>query len=346
MVNAMTGGPLFGGVLGDEEVRRQFGAEALTDRMLAFERAWTRALREIGQVSEGDADRALAAIDAAMDPGALASGGARDGLPVPALVARLRDGLDEGAAAAIHSGSTSQDVLDSAMALSLLAVIDLVEGRATALSDAIDVLRARFGSKALMGRTRMQAALPVGAAHRLDSWQRALAGHLARLPVLRAEVGRVQVGGPVGLRDMPQGERMARLVAAELGLAEARPWHTDRAGIVSFGHWLTLVAGTAAKVGLDLSLMAQMGEVRLSGGGSSSAMPHKSNPVAAELATALGRFVVGQQSVLATAMLHEQERSGASWTLEWLVLPQMAEGAAAALARAADAVRQVEGMGG
>ncbi len=29
-------------------------------------------------------------------------------------------------------------------------------------------------------------------------------------------------------------------------------------------------------------------------------------------------------------MVHENERSGAAWTLEWLVLPQMAEAAGAA----------------
>jgi 3-carboxy-cis,cis-muconate cycloisomerase len=33
--------------------------------------------------------------------------------------------------------------------------------------------------------------------------------------------------------------------------------------------------------------------------------------------------------------VHEQERSGSAWTLEWLILPQMIEATAAALAHAA-----------
>jgi 3-carboxy-cis,cis-muconate cycloisomerase len=34
-------------------------------------------------------------------------------------------------------------------------------------------------------------------------------------------------------------------------------------------------------------------------------------------------------------MIHENERSGAAWTLEWMVLPPMAEAAGAALRHAA-----------
>jgi 3-carboxy-cis,cis-muconate cycloisomerase len=34
------------------------------------------------------------------------------------------------------------------------------------------------------------------------------------------------------------------------------------------------------------------------------------------------------------ALVHENERSGAAWTLEWMVLPQMVVSSAAALSRA------------
>jgi 3-carboxy-cis,cis-muconate cycloisomerase len=52
-------------------------------------------------------------------------------------------------------------------------------------------------------------------------------------------------------------------------------------------------------------------------------MPHKSNPVAAEVLIALARYNAGLSGTLQQAMVHEYERSGAAWTLEWLTLPQV-----------------------
>ena len=71
--------------------------------------------------------------------------------------------------------------------------------------------------------------------------------------------------------------------------------------------------------------MAQQGveEITLTGGGGSSAMPHKQNPILAELLVTLARFTAGQNGVMGQTLIHEQERSGAAWALEWMILPQM-----------------------
>ena len=45
------------------------------------------------------------------------------------------------------------------------------------------------------------------------------------------------------------------------------------------------------------------------------------------------------------ALIHEQERSGAAWTLEWLLLPQMVTATAAALRLAIDLASQIEKLG-
>jgi 3-carboxy-cis,cis-muconate cycloisomerase len=45
------------------------------------------------------------------------------------------------------------------------------------------------------------------------------------------------------------------------------------------------------------------------------------------------------------ALVHEQERSGAAWTLEWLILPQMAVAAAGALRLANTLAEQIEHIG-
>lgn len=348
MTNAFTSSGVFGGLLHDPDIAAEFGAQAFVGRMLAFEAAWTQALHGAGVVSGPDAEAALAAINGfASDT--LGAGSDRDGMPVPALVAALKAGLAEGPARAVHTGATSQDVIDTAMVLTCLAVTDELTARLTRICAGLDTVKARFGDTPLHARTRMQVALPATAALRIDAWRRPLAGHLARVVALRAELACVQIGGPIGLRDTPHAHvtACAGQVGDALGLTLGPVWHTDRSPFVAFGHWLMLVTGSLGKIGQDVALMAQQGvaEIALAGGGGSSAMAHKQNPVGAEALVTLARYVAGQQGILGQAMIHEQERSGAAWALEWLTVPAMAEAAGAALSHAEKLVASIERIG-
>lgn len=348
MTNAFLRSGLFGGLFGDDIIAAEFGTEAFVARMRAFEASWTRALEKTGRVPTDDAVIALAAIEAAEEID-FAAGSDTDGVPVPAFVEGLRDGLAEGPARAIHSGSTSQDVLDTAMTLTWLRVLDELEARLTGLVRRLDALILDHGDRPLTARTRMQTALPATVALRVGAWRRPLIEHVSRLGPLRAEVGCVQIGGAIGLRDAPDGlgDEVARLVAQDLDLAIGPVWHSARSKPVSMGHFLTLVAGSLGKIGQDVALMAQQGvdEIGLSGGGVSSAMPHKQNPILAETIVSLARFVAGQQGILAQAMIHEQERSGSAWALEWLTLPAMAEATGATLRHADRLIASIERIG-
>mgnify|MGYP001001393415 FL=1 len=164
---------------------------------------------------------------------------------------------------------------------------------------------------------------------------------------MRLRVFRVQLGGAVGDRAElgAAATAVADGLADRLGLAPApRAFHVERDGIAEFGHWCALVAGTLGKLGADVTLMAQneVGEVRVAGGGGSSAMPEKCNPVGAEMLVTLARFTATLQSGLDQALVHENERSGAAWTLEWMILPQMVVATGAATRTALDLIAALE----
>ena len=93
--------------------------------------------------------------------------------------------------------------------------------------------------------------------------------------------------------------------------------------------------------------MAQQGldDIRIAGGGGSSAMPHKSNPVLAELLVTLARLNAGSLSGMQHALIHEQERSGAAWMLEWALLPQMTLATGRAVTAAQALCNGIENMG-
>lgn len=341
--------PWLGGHFGDEEALRFWSPEMQLSHMLAFEAAWSRALGACGMVAADQAERDAAAIEAlSPDIAGLRAGTAQDGLPVPALVKQLRTAHPHGAS--IHEGATSQDVIDTALSLTIRDHTDLLLARLNALSDALDTLAERFGGNPLMGRTRMQAALPITGADRIATWRLPLSEHCNRLDQLRPRVERVQIGGAAGDRAAlgKQSGAIAAHVAESLGLANPpRAWHAMRDGLAEYAGALSLVTGTLGKMGQDICLMAQQGidEITLAGGGGSSAMSHKQNPVGAELLVTLARFNAVQLSAMHHSMIHEQERSGAAWSLEWMILPQMAVATARALDVALNLASRIEAFG-
>lgn len=342
--------PWFSVHFGDAQARALWAPERQIAHMLAFEAAFTRALGSVGVIPARHAEETARAIKAFVpDADDLREGTARDGLPVPALVAALRAAIPA-APGTIHRGATSQDVLDTALSLTLRAVNALLLARLDGLKTALDDLTQRFGANPLMGRTRMQAALPVTVADRLATWRDPLTRHVERLAHLRPRVEVLQLGGPVGTRAelAPHGTAIATAMAKELGLGNpARAWHATRDDLADFAGLLSLVTGTLGKMGQDICLMAQQGldEIALADGGTSSAMPHKQNPVLAELLVTLARYNAGQLAGMHHALVHEQERSGAAWALEWMILPPMTEVAARALGAAQTLCASVTRMG-
>jgi 3-carboxy-cis,cis-muconate cycloisomerase len=158
------------------------------------------------------------------------------------------------------------------------------------------------------------------------------------------------MGGPTGALDASDGKWPA--VKERMGIAldlpvSATSWHSQRDHLVAFADCLTRISGSLGKIGQDLALMAQdeIAEVALAAGGTSSAMAHKNNPIGAEILVTLARFNAVQISAMHHAMVHEQERSGAAWTLEWMVLPPICVATAAGLATAARLIGGINALG-
>ena len=353
MANAFTSNGLFGSYLSDPEIADEFSAPRFLERMIRFERAWTAALMKTGAVSTAAGEQALKAMrQAAIDSDRLMRAAGRDGLAVPEWVRLLKAEAGE-AEHAVHTGATSQDVIDTAMSLTLRAVAERLSARLAEILAAVDGLDETFGAYTIMGRTRMQAARPIPVSARLATWSVSLRRARDRLAEIASSGLPAQVGGAVGLREHAHGgaegsgQDIAALVADELSLPLTEVWHSDRAPVVEFGHRLVLTCGALGKLGQDVALMAQQGveEIVLAPGGTSSAMPHKNNPVAAEALVALARYVACLQGGLAQGLIHEQERSGAAWAIEWLTIPLMAESTGASTRHALALLGQVKAIG-
>jgi 3-carboxy-cis,cis-muconate cycloisomerase len=331
--------PVLQALVGDEAVGAFFSNEAELSALLETEAALARAQAEAGLLEREAAQKIVEACRSFRpDWSKLAEGLAQDGVIVPALIKQLRMAVGEPHSKAVHLGATSQDIIDTALVLRLKRVIEILGRRIDALIAALRDLRARDGTVRLMAHTRMQQALPFTAADKINTWLQPLERHAEGLETLAPRLLVVQLGGPVGTRSemKDHGGAVADAMADILGLGCGPSWHSQRDRIGEFAAFLSLLSGTLGKIGQDLALMAQneVGAVGLASGGGSSAMPHKSNPVQAEMLVTLARYNAGLLGTLHQALVHENERSGAAWTLEWIVLPQMVVATAAGLNKA------------
>lgn len=338
-------------LLTDPDLGALVSAEADIAAMISVEVALARACGEQGLIPANAAQViGLAAADFEPDMNSLARDTLRDGVVVAGLVKQLRAQIGEPHGDFVHFGATSQDVIDTALALRLGTIFDLFGARLQRLVETLTTLEDRFGGSRLMGRTRMQAAIPITSGDRLAVWHGLVGRALAGLDGVRAANLILSLAGPAGTSDRFGAdigtirETMAGLL--QLSVPDYIP-HAARDRIVLLGGWLSEVTGALGKIGQDVALMAQneIGEIRLSGAGGSSAMAHKQNPVLAEVLVTLARFNAVQISGLHQALIHEQERSGAAWTLEWLILPQMLNATGTALCHAQAMLDAVERIG-
>jgi 3-carboxy-cis,cis-muconate cycloisomerase len=129
-----------------------------------------------------------------------------------------------------------------------------------------------------------------------------------------------------------------------LGVAEVPVWQVHRDAMARLAGALGAVVGVVAKIANDVALMGQaevgeLWEAAAPGRGTSSAMPHKRNPVGCLVARAAHLRAPARVAAVMACMAQEFERGLGSWQAE---LPELAElfalagGAGQAMAQALD----------
>jgi 3-carboxy-cis,cis-muconate cycloisomerase len=304
--------------------------------MLDAERALAAAEARVGVITQEVADAVVAACGGDFDLDALVDEGRRVGNPVEPLVRALREH-----APYAHWGATSQDILDTATALVARDATGLIAQELDGVAEQCAQLAERHRDTVMAARTLLQQAVPTTFGLKAANWLVGVVQARERLLAARLPA---QLGGAAGtlaaLGD--RGIAVLHAYADELDLPEpVIPWHTRRLPLAELGAALSVAAGYAAKIALDVTLLAQteVGEVREAADGGSSTMPHKRNPVGSTLARACALRAQGAASVLMVSLTQEHERAAGAWHAEWGALSDalaLTGGAAASLHRALD----------
>jgi 3-carboxy-cis,cis-muconate cycloisomerase len=322
----MTEQGLLSGLFSHGPVAAQTSDVALLQAMLDVEVALMRALAKAGLAPAQAATEIAQTADAfSFDVAAIGRGTADKGTPVPAILSALRSRLSDEAAAHLHQGATSQDVVDTALMLVAQRALAPLLDDLGAAADACAELAEHHRSTLAPGRTLLQQALPLTFGIKAATWLSGLDGSRAELAEVRVHVLAVQLFGAVGtlaaLGD--RGLDVMSSVAEELGLAEpALGWHTIRLRPARCSAALGSALGVMGKVARDVVLLAQTevaeaAEGAGEGRGGSSTMPHKRNPVGAVAVIACAQRAPGLVATILGAMGQEHERAAGAWQAEW-----------------------------
>jgi 3-carboxy-cis,cis-muconate cycloisomerase len=248
------------------------------------------------------------------------------------LVRLLRAQVAPEAREHVHFGATSQDVLDTAMALCLRPCLEEADRSLEAAISSLARRAREHRATPMLGRTLMQPAVPITAGMKLARWATALAADRERLADAQSSGLAIQLGGPVGdLGSMgTKGAAVRHRLALALGLADAPAWHAHRNAWVDLLDRIGQVVLTGGKIARDVALLSQpeVGEMleapAREGVGVSSAMPHKRNPVGCVHGVAAALAMPGLLATVHAAGIAEHERSLGGWQAELATVPAIA----------------------
>jgi adenylosuccinate lyase len=246
------------------------------------------------------------------------------------LTAWADNTVPRSAAAYVHYGMTSSDLLDTALAVQLAEASDLLIRKATRLTAVLRDHALAHRDTLRPGRTHGIHAEPDTWGHRVADFAFAMARSRDRIVRARAAVAVGTLSGPVGTYSNIDPAIEAEVMAAlELRAADVATQVVMRDGIAEWVSALAVAATVCEAVALEVrhgqrTEVRELAESFRAGQKGSSAMPHKKNPIRSERISGLARVVRGYVTPVTEGIPLWHERDISHSSVERIALPDAA----------------------
>jgi adenylosuccinate lyase len=234
------------------------------------------------------------------------------------------------AAAYVHYGMTSSDLLDTALAVQLTEATDIILAKADRLVAVLRDHALAHRNTLRSGRTHGVHAEPDLWGHRVADFAFAAARSRDRVRRAREAVAVGKLSGPVGSYSNIDPAIEAEVMPA-LGLraADAATQVVMRDGIAEWVSALAVLATVCEAVALEVrhgqrTEVRELAEPFRSGQKGSSAMPHKKNPIRSERICGLARIVRSYVTPVTEGIPLWHERDISHSSVERIALPDAA----------------------
>jgi adenylosuccinate lyase len=232
----------------------------------------------------------------------------------------------------VHYGVTTQDIIDTGQALEIKEMLNIVYRDSRTVENELLKIAQQYSKTPMIGRTHGQYALPITFGLKVAVWLTEIRRHIERIKSLSERILVGQLSGAVGtysgLGDKAQ--EISKITLKKLGLSYSPvAWHTARDNICELSMVFSMLVNTLAKIANEIYQLSKSDTLEMKESSvsttalSSSAMPHKSNPVLAERIVVLSKHVRALSNVMSESMIHEGERDPRSLWAEWLSIPQL-----------------------
>ncbi len=334
---------------GEHRADEHFTESTFIDAMTAVESVWLDVLVEVG-IAPPDARISLPELVEADYEEWLAEETESGGNPAVALVALFRNALEDEqptAAAWLHRGLTSQDVVDTALMLMAQDAVAQLQVEIRGQAERLAVLASTHKGTPMVARALTQHAVPTTFGLKAAQW---LAGVLDAYDDLSRLTFPVQLGGAAGTHAAVvelggQPQEMVVQIAQRLGLAPAAPWHTRRTAITRLGDALVRCTDAWGRIAEDVLTLSrpEIAELCEGTGVGSSTMPQNHNPVLSVLVrrAAMTTPMLGATLHLAAAQ-QVDERAAGAWHAEWAALRDLVRRTLVAASQTFDLVADLE----
>ena len=224
-----------------------------------------------------------------------------------------------------YLGITSQDAIDTSHILMYRNALDIIQDRQIRLIQSAAQLSEQTRNTYTVARTRSQQAGPISYGVRIALWMNPIVELRDQLKSIRKSCLKIQLayGGFWYQCDFGRKwcEKVATALAKTLDLFYSGNWQNNRLNIKMLSDWLCSLTGSLGKIAKDILFLSstEVGEIRENrhGGGKSSSMPHKSNPILSEAILALAAENGIEAFKINQAQMHGAERDASAWILEW-----------------------------
>jgi adenylosuccinate lyase len=234
------------------------------------------------------------------------------------------------AAAYVHYGMTSSDLLDTALAVQLAEATDIIVTKADRLVAVLRDHALAHRNTLRSGRTHGVHAEPDLWGHRVADFAFAAARSRDRVRQAREAVAVGKLSGPVGSYSNIDPAIEAEVMPA-LGLrpADAATQVVMRDGIAEWVSALAVLATVCEAVALEVrhgqrTEVRELAEPFRSGQKGSSSMPHKKNPIRSERICGLARVVRSYVTPVTEGIPLWHERDISHSSVERIALPDAA----------------------
>ena len=234
------------------------------------------------------------------------------------------------AAAYVHFGMTSSDLLDTALAMQLAEATDLLLAKADRLVAVLREHALAHRDTLRVGRTHGIHAEPDSWGHRVADFAFAMARCRDRLRRAREAVAVGTLSGPVGsYSNIDPAIEAAVMPLLGLRPADVATQVVMRDGISEWVSVLAITATVCEAIALEVrhgqrTELRELAEPFRKGQKGSSSMPHKKNPIRSERICGLARLVRGYVTPVTEGIPLWHERDISHSSVERIALPDAA----------------------